>query len=245
MAQMIIIFRLWFFLLVGGLILLVMGLREYDLAVGASAESVAQKLEDLEKGEEATNVHVSIGEHIELYSSSIYEYRSADDDEAGLKPEDTISSMYIPILSKAHPEAQRVLDEAFSETPTAPKSFRVLVKAERFKSIDQIPANAAERGGVKGLILNRISPLDSQDRQIIRREFPGVDLDELLVLEEGRTPMAPSTAVGLVVGGGVLMILGLVVLVRRFFGSRERDSGYDEDDGQIPAEEPPPVPGQR
>ena len=129
---------------------------------------------------------------------------------------------YYPIISDSHPffmkltllvaqygDIDRIPDKAFPNVD----NFTVLIKTERFDTVGSIPKDWKEEKSVTGLVINKIKKLDGKERELMNQSFPKVDLDKVLILEEGRTPTSSVAALGMIVGGVVLIIAGLLMLV--------------------------------
>jgi len=89
-------------------------------------------------------------------------------------------------------------------------NFRVIVKTSRFDTMRDIPEESlAQEDRVSGLVVNQISSLGRQERDLLRESFPELDFDKLIILAEGREPSSPSQSFGMMSGGGVLLLFGL------------------------------------
>ena len=71
--------------------------------------------------------------------------------------------------------------------------FRVIVRSSRFDTVDELPVESlACEDSVSGLVVNQISSLDRQERELLQESFPKLDFDKLIILAEGRKPSPPS-----------------------------------------------------
>ncbi|MDJ0848593.1 MAG: hypothetical protein QNK04_09465 [Myxococcota bacterium] len=126
---------------------------------------------------------------------------------------------YDPVLSGSHPQMGQLanlerlyggLDQVPEDMLPRPDDFALLVKTFRHKSVGSLPdANWAEGTPVRGLVVNRIYELKDDEEELIRQSFPGVSLERLLVLEEGRTPASERKAFAMMGGGALLAVVGL------------------------------------
>ncbi|MGJ8653936.1 MAG: hypothetical protein ACSHX8_11730 [Opitutaceae bacterium] len=64
-------------------------------------------------------------------------------------------------------------------------------------------------------MINRIESLDSEEAGLLRESFPHINLDEVWIVEEGRLPSSQGKSVGMMAGGGLLMLAGAFLLVKR------------------------------
>jgi hypothetical protein len=213
--------RLAVLLIVGGGFLSFMGGQEFLVSRGASSEPAAVELASLEAGEAAPNNHLRVGEHIALYPACVYSYQTkkhvAGDPEMSAK----VNYCFYPIISREHEFIRGLIDQ--KEKPEGPgavavptiRQFAVLVKTRQFKTIGAIPSDIGTVPSVQGLVINQIDSLDGEEEKLIKENFPQLNVDKVLILEEGRRPASLAKSLGMVAGGVVLVIGGLALLVNR------------------------------
>jgi hypothetical protein len=70
---------------------------------------------------------------------------------------------------------------------------------------------------LEGFVYGGLDELDSRARQLLRETFPGVDLERILIMEEGGTPPSPIFAFALMGVGGFMIVamLGAAISGRR------------------------------
>jgi len=207
--------RLGVVLIVLGAVLGVYGSREAFVSSGARSEPTAVELAKLEAGETPDNYYVRIGEHVPLYPAALFAYKTSKYSKEEPGPGPPITYCFYPIVSRSHPAVQAI--EGFARKAGAAGNlpdlemlpdvtdFRVLVKTKRFETAGSIPDNTNVAASVEGLIINRISSLGSDEKDLIRKQFPKVNLDKVLILEEGRKPTSLLAAVGMILGALVLV----------------------------------------
>jgi len=203
---------------IGGL-LLFYGWNEYTVSSGSGNEPIAIDLADIEAGAIPKNNYVKLDSHWRLYSNSIYTYKipkSASSDEA--QPNYEVTYAYYPIISNKHPYFEKIADliEKHGHMDNVPDSewpslegFNMLIKTEKFKTIGAIPNDWEESSELKGLIINSISSISEEDKELIRSGFPNIDFSKILVLEENREPSSPIFSFGAMGGGTMIMMMGL------------------------------------
>ncbi|MCI0742281.1 MAG: hypothetical protein L0Y72_24885 [Gemmataceae bacterium] len=210
----------------GGGVLGWLGIQEYMVSSGASAEPAAAELVKLEGGEDPANNHLRVGRHLGLYSESVFSYRKKRGDDGPPSDATSVSYCFYPILSPGHPFLIELknLTEKFPKgipldvpVPSA-DSFAVLVKTHRFKTIGDIPKMPLPEESVQGLIINQISSLGKDEQQLLKERFPRADFSKVLILQDGRSP-APLWKWGGMIGGGGLLIL---VGIGMFFVGRKK-----------------------
>ena len=178
-------FRIKLVLIVIGGVVAFMGFEEFKVSSGASAEPVDVELATLEQGGELPNVHARITGHIAVYGGSVYEYEQGQNAGGAPGVGAKVNHCYYPILSIEHPFIQAVA----SDNENADfDNFAVIVKTDRFKTVGAIPDGIDAVDSIQGLVVNRITSLDSEEKDLVRQSFPGVNLDKLLILEDGRAP---------------------------------------------------------
>jgi len=206
-------YRLKFVVVFLGGMLAFWGFQEYRVSSGASQEPLTIELSSIEAGEEPENTYLHIPKHSALYFSSVYEYEQSKYSTSEPTPASKVNHTYYPIISAEHPFNTLLAKYGDIESVPegtefpAPDSFAVLVKTKRFKKIGDIPVGIDPGEEVKGLLINRISSLGSEEEKLVRETFPNVNVDKLLILEDGREPSSALKSMGMM-GGGVVLVLG-------------------------------------
>lgn len=202
-------FRVKLALIVIGGFVAFMGFEEFKVSSGASAEPVDVELASLEKGGELPNVHARITKHIAVYAGSVYEYEQGKYESGPPGAGSKVNHCYYPILSAEHP----FIEALANDNPDADlDNFAVIIKTERFATVGSIPDGFDAVESIQGLVVNRITSLDSEEQDLVRQSFPNVDLNKLLILEDGRAPASIAKSGGMMAGGGLLSLVGLGLL---------------------------------
>ncbi len=217
-------FRIVIAMIIGGGILAFMGGRDLALSSQCSSDPVLHDLSDLEQGGEIDNPHIKFGEHVAAYGGMIYEYEQKEGQGNAVHNGTKLTKAYYGIVSLDHPfiqEYNKLAERenngeeiADSEFPDF-KNFTVLVKTKRYKTLGQMPEDMlALEDGISGVVINQIESLDTEEKYLIRNSFPEVDIDKILILEEGRTP---NTLINIaMLGGGIVLIIaGAGILIFR------------------------------
>ena len=201
----------------GGLVLAYFGIQEFRVSHGGSSEPTSTELATIEKGSAPANNHVEIGPHYAIYGGSVYQYTQGKYDHSAPGSSTKVSYCYYPIISGEHPFIQAVMNE--EEDPQF-GDIAVIVKTHRFKTIGQIPEEIVEESSVKGLVVNRIESLDKEERKLLHENFPQVDFEKVLIVEDGRRPASLLKSAGMVGGGALISLIG-VALFFLGFGNRQ------------------------
>ena len=170
-------------LVLGGM-LLFGGFREWQLGSGASAQPEDITLEALiARGPDGNpNVRIrdfTLGENYVYFTddSNIY-----------------WTSVLIPAVpSSKGDQAAHVL---------VPK---VIVKTTHVPSEDKLDGLRA-RTQLQGLAINRIESLGSEEKEMLAKDYPGIDFAKCIIFEEGRQP-SDGSMLFLMGGGGLALVL--------------------------------------
>lgn len=220
--------RIGLVLLVVGGVIVFFGIQEVQVSSGSTAEPQEVVLKDLEAGNVPDNPHLQIGEHVALYYGCVYEYKEKRGAVGGPGPSARVTTCYYPVISQDHPFLHELVQLAAqhgdlsqlaeSDLPQVGQ-FTVLVKTSRFNTVGDIPEGMDRAENVKGLVINRIDSLGSEETKLLKESFPACDVDRVLILQEGRKPSSALAAFGMIGGGGLLSLLGLGLLGMMFVGS--------------------------
>lgn len=211
------IFRLQIAALVGGALLAFFGVQEYRVSSSATVDPIEVDLAAVEKGEVHQNNHWRLGEHIAVYGACVYQYRQSKYETGEPGPSTKLDYCYYPVLSYDHPFIQQ-FGEAESGADVPLNDFRVLVKTKKYETLGAILDGLGNADSVQGLVVNLISGLDSEEKDLLKGSFPGLDTDKLLLLEEGRAPAPIGKSLGLI-AGGLALVAGAGITFMKGLGS--------------------------
>ena len=196
------------------------GYEEYQVSQGTRDQPAEVDLAALERGQPIPQNHVRIGRHVRLYFSTVYAVNMRDKD----KPDAPVDYSFYPIVSPTNNwivslnaalqdgQADKKQPEAFPRLD----NLKILVKTKQFRRVSDIPKGIAVAESVTGLVINKISKLSQDESKLIHEEYPDAKLDDVLILEEGRTPTTSTHAlIFMAVGVG---LIGLAIVT--FFLSR-------------------------
>ncbi|MEO0794408.1 MAG: hypothetical protein AAFX93_04575 [Verrucomicrobiota bacterium] len=217
-------FRLKIILIAVGGVLAFLGFEEFQVSQKTSDTASDVELLAIEKSQELENNYIRVGKHWAIYPGSIYEYQ-ADKNETG-EPSNSakVNYTYYPIISNDHPYNVAIdgLIAKYGDPSLIPEGeyptfgqFFVLVKSKKFKTIGAIPDIWGDEESVQGLVVNRINELDNEELGLLKQSFPLVDMNKVLILEEGREPSSAGKSIGMMAGGVVLALFGLFLMIPR------------------------------
>ena len=217
-------FRLKLIIIVAGGALGYIGYEEYTVSSKTGATPMEVELADLEKSTQLENNFVRIGKHWSLYPATIYEYETDSHVTRNPPSNSKVNHAYYPIISNSHPIFFKIqqLFVRYGNEANIPddqwpdiNQFTVLVKTNKFKTIGSIPDDWVESDLVQGLVINRIENLDSEEKNLIRQNFPQIDLEQVLIVEQDREPSSRSKSWGMMGGGGILILLGVFLFFKK------------------------------
>jgi len=200
-------FRIKIAMVIGGAVLAFFGFQEFRVSSGTSSEPLAVNLAELERGEIPSNPHLTIGSHFALYGGCIYEFEQSKYGSGQPSGSSKVTMCYYPIVSAEHPLIQAIANESEDFDFG---NLAVVVKTKRFKTFGALPDDIlAQENAVQGLLINKIDSLDGEEKKLLQESFPSVDVDKVLILQEGRKPSSVFLSLGMLLGGVVLSLLGI------------------------------------
>jgi hypothetical protein len=213
----------------GGRVLLLLGLLAGFAGCGLTAWGWAQqrvsgkastqpvvvdlaKLEARDKKGDLDN-HLQIGPHYAFYYSCVFATKQKKQGRGRWVDTDKVDFLFYPIVSLDNPEVRELerLEKEFGgldKVPDVvdlpqPKNFAVLVKTRRFKKVDDIPREDFRKEElIRGLVVNEITSLTREEKALLKEDFPDIDFKNVIILEDGRSPVSSGVSVSAMVGGG-------------------------------------------
>ncbi len=114
-------------------------------------------------------------------------------------------------IQKILSESKVDFDKLMKEGPVI-KDFKVLVKTNNYYTVGNLPQTDIAIGeSIKGMVINSITSLDNDEIKLLRESFPNANLDNVLILEENRSPSSALLFIGLWVAGVILIVVGFVL----------------------------------
>lgn len=210
--------RLFFVLLVvGGGVLAWKGWADYALSRGAGEAPEAVTVAELEQGL-PTNRWRSLGPHEPVVRLATHAEKDGQ-----------VLYFLYPVVdeaawarAKAGPLAKYAGDVIRMPVAelTAALDIRVLVKTNRYASEAELNMEWGSgrwpRQDVSGLVVAADSSLGKAELEMLAQILGRFDPNQVVVLEEGRTPSSPWRGLGMMGGGAVLALLGFAARVRRW-----------------------------
>lgn len=218
-------FRIKLLFLIGGGFVLAHGYEEYTMTRISKAEPEVVELAQLEGGSTISNQHIKIGKHHRIYPGLTYSYSQKEGDNSAPTASTKVNYAYYPVISEEHEFFKKLAEliaqhgdlDKLPDDATVPRieNFAVLVKTDKIDTVGQIPEDFVESTEIQGLVINKIDQVKADEQALIRQNFPSLDFNKVLVLEEGRHPSSLGYALGVMALGLVLMLVGLALFVTR------------------------------
>lgn len=193
------------------------GFNESKLNSNITKDPQEITMAELEKGDYQGSNHVRITDFSYLYYLLVYEARIGKNEKEP-KASSKVTYAYFPIISKES-KFLGELNEFISQAQQGnteiaePKlsNYTVLVKSSKYETLGALPDGfEVSKEPVQGVFINKISSLDQEEKDLLLESCPGIDLDSVLILEEGRTPSSAGKAYGALVGGVLLALLSVL-----------------------------------
>ena len=193
-------FRIRAILILFGVMLFVMGFRELQLRGLAKSAPQLISCENLADDGPGGNAFVRLSDYMLCDFDFVY----ASEDEAGRKWTDA----WVPVVPSDGAYAREVQQIRAEYGDNAdfpsPQDFNVILWLPSAKSFKDV-SEAASLDALQGMVINKVDPLDTDERRYLEETYPQVDIRQCWVLQLGRRPAGMATLAGLF-GGGTILI---------------------------------------
>lgn len=193
------------------------GFNEKKLNENITKDPQSVTMAELEKGDYSGSNHVKITDFAYLHYQLVYQAK-VDKGDQEVKGSSKVTYAYIPIVSKEH-KFMGELNEFISqiqegnEDVTEPKltGYSVLVKTKKYQTYADLPSDfEVSKDPAQGIFINKVTNLDKEEKDLLLEGCPGIDLDKVLILEEGRTPTSATNAYAALIGGVLISLLSIL-----------------------------------
>ncbi len=187
-------------ILIGGLVLVVMGVREWQLAGAAKNTPKTISCEELIKSGPGDNAHVIVTDALPVTVTFVH--RGGDDNSGWL-------TVWIPVIPATSESVERLkaalspgskpLDRMFGQIELVVKSSNIHDRADldRFKKTRTL----------QGLIISDVEQLSDKERDLLKSAYP-MGLGYPLLLEDGRRPSGIISRLFTIGAGIALLFVG-------------------------------------
>jgi len=202
-----------------GLALMANGWDGLRLSWTAGDEPERINLSELENGKKPASTYIELGEHYRLTSHIVYSVLKRK--KSAVDAQSTVSHAFMPVLSADL--AQQVVTQSKARGELQlPAKLAMLIQTSEFGQRGELESYARDsdlldsRSQARGMLINGIGGLSDEHRDMLQRDFPGIDFSKILILELDRTPASGAELFLLFAGGLALFALGLGLLIRHF-----------------------------
>jgi hypothetical protein len=177
------------FLVIGG-VLIYFGVQEWQLAKSASAEPEAITLLALVARGQTGNPHVLVSNY-EVNENGLV-YQPGENAAAGW------SRVWVPVAPSGETE------------PGKPFPVRAVIRSKRVHSVADVHLLTPT---VRGMVINGIESLGSEERKLLEEVAPGTDVSRCLIVDDDRSPTNANSLLGHFGGGAALVAVGVLLMV--------------------------------
>lgn len=207
--------RLILFAIIGGGFLTFNGYQEFVVSSNTKSTPSKVKVEDIEKGKKIDNNYVQLEKHIALIGGCVYSARLKKGEYA-IQNSSKLEYVYYPVISYNNPFLlkQEELINKFGSYEAIPQKLlpkfsdiKVMIKSNIYDTVGSIPAEVDHKDSFKGLVINSIDSIKSDEAALLRQSFPGLNVSKVIIIEQNRKPSSTMMSM-LMMAGGVLIIVG-------------------------------------
>jgi hypothetical protein len=185
---------------VGGVILIGWGVMEWRLGRGASATPERISLKQLIARGPEGNPNIILTDFVLCQNIVVTEKNGRWD------------NIYIPVIPAD--EAQQ------GAAPLRPTNVKAVLFSLNVHSEAEI-ATVLDKKELPALVTNRIRSLGSEEKDLLQKNYGGIDANTCLIIQEGRKPFSGTLLVVIFGGGTVLLLGGAGLLVWGVMAARQ------------------------
>ena len=194
-------------MIVFGGVMMYWGYQELSLASKTDPTPQAITCQELSDSGPGDNANVVMSDFLLCTMAYVYEGVGSSDT--------TYKTVWVPAVPLGGTYHQKILAMLDAEgnlvgEPPLPRDLSVLVKSSKVSN-DSALERLAGADTLSGLVINEIASLGSEEKKILVESYPGVDFNNVWILEHGRAPAGAGKMYGLMGGGLALTLVGLGV----------------------------------
>jgi len=196
--------------IVAGVVLVVLGVKELRLSMGAAATPHDMTCAELAATGPGDNAHVAMGEFLLCTHGFVYE---AENDYG---PWQTVWVPAVPLGGEYHLQLLRIEEEQgrLPNRLPMPRDVRVIVKSKHVLT-DMDLMHLADSEVIQGTVVNTVESLGKDERRLLAETYPGFNAGNCWILEHGRKPATAGKVAGFMGGGAALTLAILATFVKR------------------------------
>lgn len=196
-------FRIKLALVVGGVVLTFFGIQEMRLSASSGSEPQKLSLAQLESRGYGDNAWVEMGNFVLCDWDYVYSEKN------GMWQEVWVPA--VPLDGEFYQGLLAMLDEDGNwpqgvpvPKPTDVKLVVNLPDARSERDMERV----GMRDTIRGMIVNEIESLGSDEKRLLSKSYPGIDFDTCYIFEQGREPSSAGKMLAFIGGGVSLFLLG-------------------------------------
>ncbi|MEL7237533.1 MAG: hypothetical protein AAGK78_01620 [Planctomycetota bacterium] len=210
--------RILLALVIGGGILAFLGIKQWSLKNAAKPEPTQVTYAEL-VSPDLDNAHVTI-DNFAMPGDFIYSQNETTRQ---------YETVYLPAIDPDGAYGEKVAT-AITDTLAAggtiddvvmpgvvASEVQVIVKTTKAKNQQQVD-RLIEKESLQGIVVNKIEGIDGEVKRLLEQSYPGIDADNVILLEVDRKPPSAGKAFGMTFGGFGLTLAGIAGFV--FAGKR-------------------------
>jgi hypothetical protein len=203
-------FRFALVLLGLGLFVGFLGFQETRLWLASSGTPTELTLAELERNGPGNNRYIKVSEFL---CTPSYIYKAKKDNKANFTvvylPAVSVDSAYgkqvHKIVTEAFAKGEKNIAEIEKRIPPFSGKFPLLIKSNKARDEQEVDA-LMSADEIEGLVINSVESLGSEESNFLKQSYPGMDMDQVVILDHGRKPTAFLML--LVYYGGSVLLIG-------------------------------------
>jgi len=178
------------FLLAAGGLIGALGYYETRVRWGSSVEPEDVTLEEMiQRGGEG-NTHFRIRDFGLDVVGAVYEDKNG-----------RWSMVYVPAFPRAPGRPLETADQV-----------PVIIMTGQVHSMGEL-IDLSNQPSLTGMVLNRVKSLNTEQRGLLSENYPNSDFEKSLIFNHSRVTIHPYAALGGLLGGGLMVVVGLVLML--------------------------------
>lgn len=200
--------------IIGGLLCALVGYRETRLACVAKPQPRRITCAELASRGPGDNAHVEIEKLMVCFWVFVYEKKQKSVSNSASSRDSEYATIWVPAVPIGGPFHKKLTalieqnDNRLPQNLPSPKTIRVLIKSTDCPT-DEAVFDLGQQKVVRGVVVNEIESLGSQERGQLGKSYPGANLEQIYIVEHGRRPAGVGKRWGLSIAGLLLIVAGV------------------------------------
>ncbi len=183
---------------------------EDTLRSGAKSLPQQMSVVDLERDGPGNNIYIELAD---FAAGGTYVYETKGNSKYW-------QTVWIPLIARGS-EYDKRLSALKEGDPMPPGPFRVILKSGHIvdeRSLDRELASDS----ITGMVINDIEEMSGEERRLLEKHYPGVDIDRCWIFQDGRKPKPPGKGK---LPGAIMIVAGIALaawIIWSFVQARDR-----------------------